>query len=77
MRWLGLRWRESAFRAPDTLWMVSLSGVSIDEYREMVSEWTRKIAALGHTARGYPKEFGGADDVGLALTASPANVSVD
>src|SRR4051794_37325097 len=52
-------------------------GVSIDEYREMVSEWTRKIAAMGHTARGYPKEFGGADDVGGWITLFEALAHTD
>ena len=39
------------------------------EYRELVLEWTRKLASTGGTALGFPSEFGGLDRVGGAIAA--------
>src|SRR3954467_6925634 len=39
------------------------------EHREMVAGWTKQIADMGHTARGYPQAYGGENDVGGWITA--------
>lgn len=39
------------------------------KYRELVLEWTRKLAERGHTVRGFPEEFGGGGDIGGSIAA--------
>ncbi len=39
------------------------------EYRELVFEWTRALAASGDTGLGLPPEFGGRGDVGGSVAA--------
>jgi acyl-CoA oxidase len=39
------------------------------EYRELVFEWTRALAASGDTGIGFPAEFGGRGDVGGSVAA--------
>jgi len=40
-----------------------------DEYRELVLEWARELAADGRAGLGYPQEFGGQDNVGGSIAA--------
>ncbi len=40
-----------------------------DEYRELVSEWTRTLASTGGPALLFPEEFGGLGRVGDAIAA--------
>ena len=40
-----------------------------DEYRELVMDWARRLAADGRAGLGYPKEFGGMDDVAGSIAA--------
>jgi acyl-CoA oxidase len=40
-----------------------------DEYRELVLEWARAIAAEGDTGLGFPSEFGGKDDIAGSIAA--------
>ncbi|MCW3062882.1 MAG: acyl-CoA oxidase domain protein, partial [Solirubrobacterales bacterium] len=44
-------------------------GLSIGEYRGRVLEWLQTLADEGGTARGFPSEFGGADNVGGSIAA--------
>src|SRR5262245_48156659 len=39
------------------------------EYREHVFKLMQKVAAAGHTAMGFPKEYGGNDDPGGNVAA--------
>ena len=43
--------------------------VPTEEYRELVLEWARKLAAEGGTALGFPKEFGGMGDIAGSIAA--------
>jgi acyl-CoA oxidase len=58
------RVRES-MRDPD---FAPVWGLERDEYRDRVMEWMRQMAAEGHTKLGFPKEYGGSDDVGGSVT---------
>jgi acyl-CoA oxidase len=40
-----------------------------DEYRELVAEWTRKLAQTGGPALLFPEEFGGLGRVGEAIAS--------
>ena len=40
-----------------------------DEYRELVMDWARRLAADGRAGLGYPSEFGGMDDVAGSIAA--------
>ena len=40
-----------------------------DEYREKVFEWLRSVAADGRTGLGFPREFGGMDDIAGSIAA--------
>src|SRR5207244_3127427 len=39
-------------------------GLSKEEYREKVLEWAKTLAAEGHSAPGFPPEYGGRGDFG-------------
>jgi acyl-CoA oxidase len=40
-----------------------------DEYRELVMDWAKRLAADGRAGLGYPEEFGGMDDVAGSIAA--------
>ena len=40
-----------------------------DEYRELVMDWAKRLAADGRAGLGYPSEFGGMDDVAGSIAA--------
>jgi acyl-CoA oxidase len=41
----------------------------VEEYRELVTEWTRKLAATGGPSLLFPEEFGGLGRVGEAIAS--------
>jgi acyl-CoA oxidase len=43
-------------------------GLPRDEYRAQVSAWAKEVAGLGETAIGFPREFGGDNDIGRYVT---------
>jgi acyl-CoA oxidase len=43
-------------------------GLPRDEYRAQVSAWAKEVAGLGETAIGFPREFGGDNDIGKYVT---------
>ena len=40
-----------------------------DEYRELVMDWAKRLAADGRAGLGFPSEFGGMDDVAGSIAA--------
>ena len=44
-------------------------GLAKEEYRELVLDWTKTLAATGETSLGYPVEYGGRDDPGASVAA--------
>jgi acyl-CoA oxidase len=40
-----------------------------DEYRDLVMDWTRRLAEMGETKNLFPEKYGGGGDVGGAVTA--------
>ena len=40
-----------------------------EEYRELVMDWAKRLAADGRAGLGYPREFGGMDDVAGSISA--------
>jgi acyl-CoA oxidase len=47
----------------------TLSVLPHEEYRELVLEWARQLAADGGTGLGFPTEYGGGGDVGGSIAA--------
>jgi acyl-CoA oxidase len=45
------------------------TGIPTADYRELVLDWARKLAAEGLTAPGFPAEFGGLDDPGANVAS--------
>src|SRR5437588_5534756 len=44
-------------------------GIATAEYRALVLDWARKLAAEGLTAPGFPEEFGGHGDPGANVAS--------
>lgn len=40
-----------------------------DEYRALVMDWAKRLAANGRAGLGFPEEFGGMDDVAGSIAA--------
>jgi acyl-CoA oxidase len=46
-----------------------VAGLSVEDYRQVVLDRARALAREGHASLGFPKEFGGSDNVGGAVAA--------
>src|SRR4051794_12757298 len=45
-----------------------VSGMERDEYRDLIMQWTRRMAEDGHPKLLFPEEYGGGGNIGAAVT---------
>lgn len=63
-----IRARSRGLFAEDVFERVS-PATPMDEYREQVLDWAKRLAADGHTTLGFPQEYGGEGDIGGSIAA--------
>ena len=56
--------REQSRARLATLGLDKADGLSRDDYRDLVLEWTREVGKAGDGARSFPLQYGGQDDPG-------------
>ncbi len=56
--------REETRQRLCSLGLDKADGLSRDDYRDLVLEWTREVGRAGDGARSFPVEYGGQDDPG-------------
>jgi acyl-CoA oxidase len=66
------RWAEVRREIRDGLpaeWFAGTADLDTAAYRALVTGRLRELAAAGHSGRGFPRAYGGADDIGAGVVA--------